>query len=243
MKVEHMTIEEARERGIIPPISKRIVILNGPRGSGKDYIANLFSEGRSDAFHLKFSSVLKLVTSLGLGMEEAVLEGIKTEHVFGPDSDMSYVDLQIAFFKWLADHYGDEVLGRFAMQELKDTSTLRSIQDPTLTRHTFIFSDGGRPSEIEWVVNRMPPKHVLLVHLYREGHTFDGDIRQYVDLDGVETIDLTNEGTEQSAKEIVADLHEWCIRSYGAEAGVTNKEIERVVLNHRLSILGSNENK
>lgn len=239
MNVEHMSISEARERGIVPAPSQRVVILNGPRGSGKDFIAEMFSSNRSDAFHLKFSSVLKLVTSLGLGMSEKVLEGIKLDKVFGPDGDKSYVDLQIELFQWLAESYGDDVLGRFVMAEIHDTSTIALIQNPMLTRQTFIFSDGGRPSEIKWVVDHMPAKHVLLCRLHRDGHTFDGDIRSYVHLDDVPNIDLTNDGSEASAKAIVADLHEWCIRSYGAEAGLPPNEIDRIAWNNRVSIQGN----
>jgi hypothetical protein len=49
----------------------------------------------------------------------------------------------------------------------------------------------------------------LLVKIHREGKTFAGDSRSYIELDGVKTVSLTNNGTteeyHQSVHELVQD--------------------------------------
>lgn len=192
------------------------IMLNGPRGSGKDHIAKRLSRRHPELFHAKFSAPMKHIVSAALGSSQEELEKIKLDKVYGAEHNKSYVDLQIEMWDWLSKQFGDAVLGIIA-------TSYFNIVNVSTHHYGFVFSDAGRGPEVDVVVNRVGGKNALVVRLHRDGCTFDGDIRNYV-TPYCTFFDVANEGTEESALYIIHRIEEWLLRTATSNDGISLPE-------------------
>lgn len=222
-----MTLEEARERGLIPKPHMCAVVFNGPKGSGKDYICEQLSQRHTDTVHVKFSSVLKSIVSVGLGIDQNKLEAMKDEKAFGPNGDKSYRELQIETWHWLAAQYGDDVLGRFLMDHIESV-----VSTWTLPGITFFVSDGGRGPEVEYLINQLPKENVVIARIHREGYTFKDDIRSYIDIPGVQTYDFINNGDASFVDEVDKVTGGYLRRRFLTLLGYPKDKIEEIIALH-----------
>lgn len=165
----------------------RLILFNGPRHSGKDTAA-LHLEQARNAYHFKFSAPIKAAIKAAFQLtdeEVLVLESIKTE----PTEILlgkSYVETQISFSEeWAKCFWSPYFFGLLAAQVVRKELVKGQ-------RNLYVCSDSGFSSEAQAVVDLFGKENVLLVKIYRDGKTFAGDSRDYIDLDGVTTISLTN---------------------------------------------------
>ena len=170
--------------------SPKLVLLNGPRHCGKDTAAAYVAQ-EMNACHFKFSSPIKeaVKTIFGLSSAEVdYLESIKTT----PTSLLlgkSYVDVQISFSEsWAKQFFCQDIFGHLALRRL------RKIADAT-EEDLFISSDSGFACEA-WpaILEFFGVHNTLLVRIERDGKTFAGDSRSYIELPGVETVTICNNG-------------------------------------------------
>ena len=164
----------------------RIIFLNGPPRSGKDFAAKVLG-GR----HLKISRALKEMTHSCLGIIDGLnrpvahdfFEKVKDEKVtaFGQRTPReAYIQMSEGFLKPL---YGEGILGRLLLPQLHADCL-------------FVISDSGFRAEAEEIVRHVGAEHCLLVRIHRDGYTFDGDSRGYISLSdlGVREEDVHNDG-------------------------------------------------
>ena len=162
-------------------MQKKIVILNGPKSSGKDMAAKWLEQWRMDTQHFEFKSQLYMDVANYYGISMAQLnrlyEGDKSapQECFGGKSmreAMIYVSEEVVKPEQGLEHYG-----RILADQIEN-----SICDVA------VISDGGVANDnggfYEW--NELFPLHdafdfdnILIVQLYRQGCSFEGDSRRY----------------------------------------------------------------
>jgi hypothetical protein len=148
-----------------------IIILNGPPYSGKDTAAE-FIHGLVDAYHHKLSRPLKLGLESIYNFTKDEMRYLE-EHKDEPISrlnDFSWRESQIKLFQHLESCYGPAILAEIACEYIKKN---------VMVTHT-VISDGGRQIEVDEIIKVFKWNDVGIIRLYREGCTFENDIRQYI---------------------------------------------------------------
>lgn len=180
-------------------MNPKLILWNGPRHSGKDTAA-LRCVQALGAYHFKMSGPIKAAIRAAFELHDEevdYLESIKTTDtslLYGH----SYVDTQISFSEeWAKPFFGTKVFGLLAARHVRNAMK----RDPGQT--LYVCSDSGFDHEAEPLIELFKPENVLLVRIYRDGKTFKGDSRSYIELPGVTTISLTNNGAVEQYHEAV----------------------------------------
>lgn len=172
---------------------KKIILLNGPASSGKDFaadfIVNNFKYARKD----KFAKVLKERTHALYGFSwrphdyyEKVKE-VPSDDFFGLSPRQAYINVSEIYFKPI---YGKKIFGTILAQELDKYEW-----------EIVAISDSGFVEEAEVLIDKYGKENILLIRIEREGYTFKEDSRNYIDLgDEICNITINNDGTENYLK-------------------------------------------
>lgn len=171
-----------------------IIFLNGPPRSGKDTIAKELVR-RFDAVEYKISRPLKQFVQQFFGLtKEEYLRMIEAEKdipqklLFGKTPREVQIALSETFAKPL---FGESVLG-----ELAARSILAGNQQ------IVAISDSGFSGECVPIIRRFGRRNCSVVHVHREGCTFAGDSRGYVEGLGVFTQTFNNRFDRVKDKEM-----------------------------------------
>lgn len=192
----------------------RIVLVNGPHHSGKDTVCNMFSKEfhpwgiinkrRVLGIHDKFSFPMKWSLAELLDEPYQDLE----EHKLEPNliNGTSFVQAQINLSEnFIKPTFGVDALG--AMLSKRISRTMMHYQDGDFTV-VFVISDSGFVEEAERVDKEHPGK-VSIVRLYRDGKTFDGDSRSYIEefvpKSGLRSV-IDNNGTPEELFEMFKEF-------------------------------------
>lgn len=157
----------------------QIIIINGPRKSGKDIAAKWIMKEWNDIRHMKFSGPMKhslrelfnLPDHLWKRLEHEDSGALKLEplpELFGK----SWVEVLM----WYSEEVLKPKFGKGVFGKLLATALVA----PTMTMAT-VISDSGFDEEVHEVLKCFQPKNVHVFQLFREGHTFAGDSRKYLD--------------------------------------------------------------
>ena len=188
----------------------KLVLLNGPAGSGKD------TAGRAIAVQMgakvvKFAEALKLTTHALYGLDGA--HAAAFEHVkdapcglfFGRSPRQAYIEVSERMVKPVL---GDDFFGRVLAQRL--IGLRDSFIEPA------VATDSGFAGEAAPVVDALGAANVLLVRIHADGRgkDFQGDSRGYISLPGVTTLDVHNDGPDPEAfcRDVVALVRGWINR-------------------------------
>lgn len=184
-----------------------VVILNGPPGCGKDTIANSWLEKTfgNDEFrpHVKaFKEPMYRVAAAALDLPlhefmELYNDREWKEHNRPEWGGKSVRDLMIATSEsYLKPMFGETCMGKLAVSSIQQR--IPSQND------VIVFSDGGFKAEVEELEKHF---HVRVVQILRDGCSFEGDSRSYIEGTNLPTYLLFN---DRSVEEAVEDL-EWII--------------------------------
>lgn len=184
-----------------------IIFLNGPPGSGKDYAANvLMHDSGLHIEHYKFAMPLKRVIANILGVNVRWIEDNKNKVVqpFNVTVRQMLIDMSEVWFK---PCYGKEIFGRLLTE---DVLAAQQVADEESVGHpdAYVISDSGFDHEAEVLIREFGTDNCLLVRLIRDGYTFEGDSRSYIELPNVHTIDIHNRG-EKFAFDVVEKIKWW----------------------------------
>jgi len=183
-------------------MNRKLILFNGPRHSGKD-AASLHVANAWNAYHFKFSAPIKAAVKAAFDLSDEdvlYLETIKTTPtpiLLGK----SYVEVQISFSEnWAKLFFGQDVFGQIAERRLTYVANETGTQ-------LFVCSDSGFAVEAWPIINTIFGKeNTLLVRVSREGKDFTGDSRSYIDLPGVDTIQIKNDRTLPAYHGAIDDL-------------------------------------
>lgn len=179
-----------------------IVLLNGPPRSGKDTAASAITAAFS-AFHYKLSHPLKVAIPAFFGLEDQqhALEAQKDQklrELYGVTFRKAQQDLSEV---WAKPLFGKDVLGHIAVRHLRNHSGPGRV---------CVVSDTGFVEEIIPIVEAFSHRNVLIIQLRRDGCTFDGDTRSYVDYNGVTVQELYNRHDLEGFKaQVVRAVERW----------------------------------
>lgn len=170
----------------------RVIILNGPPRCGKDTAASMLP-----GYKTKLSKPLKdgVQALFGIGKANSVDYERAKDTEFPIFFNASYRQRQIDVFHFLERIAGPSVLGEILVAKLKRIARYIRSDHGDLV----ILSDGGRFAEIAPIIDAFGIDNVLVVHIYRDGCTFEKDIRSYVDA-GTKIAVVSNNGTKDDYK-------------------------------------------
>jgi hypothetical protein len=180
------------------PSDVKVVLLNGPPRSGKDFAANAIRENWQDrAWVLKFAGPVKSATHAAFGIDrpQDAYEHCKDQ----PSKDFDGLtprEAYIAFSeKAMKPAFGTDIFGR-AMR--------RQIERAAANGFGLVaISDSGFMEEAQQVRALVGQDNMLLIRLRRNGCSFVGDSRGYIELPGVWTNDVVNPGDATFADDII----------------------------------------
>jgi len=196
----------------------KIVFLNGPKEVGKTTIANALSRcyvGKSlivahadplawATAEMFWSSGDMIVSLKDAKIKRGPLPGF--DHVVY--SHLTAVDIKIPYTvrDWLV------ALGHFTRKELGEDALSRILLRRMIENEGFIeyfIVEGTRTNEdIEAIVKHYGATNCLVVRLFREGHTFEGDLGYYIETEkypDIPFLDLHNDGTVEDAVNAIVE--------------------------------------
>lgn len=177
----------------------KIILFNGPPSSGKDTMASMINGLLEESSCVvKFAAPLKTtVLHLFCGGDSRKFYDLDTDPVkknegrddiFFTNLDGQVVSCRQAQIdvseKYLKPIYGQNIFGRIL------AATIENDKD----HDVFLVSDSGFRPEAEELVREFGEQNILLVRLHRDGTSYDGDSRSYIDLDDLEvkSVDIEN---------------------------------------------------
>lgn len=180
----------------------KIILFNGPPGSGKDTIASMVQTQLKGAEIVKFAAPLKTVAlHLYCGGDSRLFhefdldqeKKISPSNVFlGKTCRQVQIDISEQYMKPM---HGQDVFGKFL------AATLERKVEAGDGNEIFLVSDSGFKPEAEVLIEQFGSQNVMLVRIHRDGFIFDKDpespkydSRNYIDLDEqeVHSLDVDN---------------------------------------------------
>lgn len=174
-------------------MTKKAIIFNSAPNSGKDvaaeHIVNYLSSKGIPAYHKEVKENLFKAVKSAYGIEEDewcyLYERERKElpspqlmiynEPYSPRNAMIHMSENV-----LKPLFGKDVFGIMAAKSLEDGVN--------------VFSDGGFPEEVQCILDEVGVDNFMLVHVIREGCSFEGDSRNYV-TGFPNTVTLYNDGT------------------------------------------------
>lgn len=196
------------------PTNHKVIFINGPPQCGKDtakrFILSEFA-GKVRAYDM-FRPIAWAFQGM-FDVDKATwtrnYEQWKTD---GRGEFLGYNlrPLMISFSEeWVKPTFGQEAFGKLAVRALTGLTSCEMT----------IVSSVGFFDEVQPIIKRFGPDNCLLIQLSREGCTFDGDSRSYIELDNVTTVQLNNRyDIEMYKVQVLKAVRDWL---YGDD---TNKD-------------------
>lgn len=186
----------------------RVTLLNGPPRSGKDYAGELIATAPAalglaagpkvhvDKFARRLKESAHALYGIFVGLRPAPHDHFENRkdaalpHFFGRSPREVYIALSERHMKAM---HGRGIFGRLLAEDLEAEFPSRGSG---LELDELIVTDSGFREEAEALLEHLRPSSCRLVRLRREGCTFDGDSRSYLDLSdlGVPCLDVENPG-------------------------------------------------
>ena len=186
----------------------KIILFNGPPGSGKDAAA-AFTQRCLERDNLqvgvrkqKFAEPIKEAITEFFGMNgeqqrvfmETDMKNQPMDMLFG----RSMREILISFSEnWAKKEFGDDVFGKLAYDQL---SAYADAYDYT------IFSDSGFQSEFDYIYYRMNWFDIYVIKLTRPGCNYNSDSRGYIDPRNAHTAEIYNNDTLHDFDMAIRDM-------------------------------------
>lgn len=175
----------------------KLVLFNGPPGSGKGFAAAHCCEV-FDGLEVEFKDKLFQIALEVSGFSHSRwFEIYNNRGVIGRNKEtplqelggLSQRQLLIKISEeWIKPIFGNKYFGGAAA---------RTVEECSSEIKNFFFSDSGFLEEARVLQEQFGYENVILVKLFREGHTFAGDSRNYLDAkDFHTTVEIDNDGTD-----------------------------------------------
>ena len=179
-------------------MTKKLIILNAPKGCGKDvaatHLCDLFNYN-----HVEFKSPVKdLVKSFYNLDEDKHTYFYERGNKEKPQLELGGLSIRECYI-----HVSEIVIKPVFGRDVFGTLLAKSLSGVSVS------SDGGFLEEIEAVAKEIGKENILIVQIHSEGKDFSGDSRQYLDVQGVTTTVVHNNFTHQFFSDIVDVVNNW----------------------------------
>lgn len=164
----------------------KIIALNGPAGSGKDTLASLLIPLGYQ--HYKFSSPLK--GALSQFLPSSIDPAIHKDHILPNGLTVRQALISLSE-DWVKPTFGQAHFGELLAHQLKSCSHTRVV-----------LSDSRFAEEL---TPTLELGTVLVVRIYRPGHSFEGDSGSYYD-PPCEMVEVVNDGPPEAMVNQIAHL-------------------------------------
>lgn len=187
-------------------MNKPVILLNAPPNSGKDTIAAVLSE-RLGLPHKEFKGKLfELALSIS-GLQQWEWDEIYTRELKEKPSDRLWGMSPRAFMIDISERMIKPACGRAYFGEILGMQCGQGA----------VVSDSGFNTEAEALAEQVGGENVYCVQFTREGCSFDGDSRRFIDTPAVENYLLTN--NDGTVEDIVREIITWLYtKQLGVEA-------------------------
>lgn len=171
--------------------SKKLIILNGPPKSGKDFMGEILEKSWDNrAGQYKFAKALKDACHSLVGLhnvDHTYFEEQKDKEVndfFGMTPRKVYIEMSENFVKKV---WGNLFFGNVLARQIVRDARYKDI---------FILTDSGFIDEVRPVAAMFREDCIILIRTHRDGTSFIKDSRSYIAFSnpGIAQVDLTNPG-------------------------------------------------
>lgn len=182
----------------------KVILINGPPSSGKDFAGKIIHQNWPNSYIFKFATHVKSRS------QKAVLdfEGCEDITMFEDCKDdpsdwllgKTPRQLWIAFSeKFMKPLFGNDVFGNFLLRDM--IPYLYKIE-------IAIVTDSGFEEEAKVLIDNLGAKNIYLIKLSRDGCDFGHDSRGYLDLSkyNVKSTRLHNQGDEFFGGEVIKEV-------------------------------------
>lgn len=182
----------------------KFIFINGPAGSGKSTLAEQITSLHPECFRESFAEPIRsMIYSVFFPSDGpleyrynlreqkikssrlATLAGLDIEAGDNPSTREVMIEFSESFMKRL---FGPDIFGRLLWQR---------CAEQTHFYESFVVDDSGFVDEAAYVIGRVGKDNCHLVRLHRTGTHYRGDSRGYISLEGVQTLDLHNDGSPE----------------------------------------------
>lgn len=161
------------------PSTKKIIVLNGPPGCGKDTLTTWLMNNITSTkivCHTCFKRPMYAIAAAAMGVSEKEFMArydnreLK-EKPWDKAGGLTIRQLMIKVSEeWIKPTFGEDHFGKMCVASIAEGGC-----DIT------ILSDGGFNKELAAVTAAYGEENVYIIRLYRDGHSFEGDSRGYLD--------------------------------------------------------------
>lgn len=159
-----------------------VIILNGPPGCGKDTLANQLTKAIDGSISSRFKNVLY--------RRMAEKHNLELDYVIAMCNDRDLKDIPSELFDGLSPRQEliniseNEIKVQFGQEGVAAKTLMDMLDIEDYGRKTFVFSDGGFAAEVKLlkrVLKRYGLLNFILVRIVKDGCTFEGDSRNFID--------------------------------------------------------------
>ena len=218
-----------------------IILLNGPPASGKDVIAEKIlsivdreiMDLQIQAYHMQFKKrlfdIALSITGINSDvwferygnrkLKEEPWDRLPINYTYRDVFDGDLVEVRHTQRTWLVEVSENIIKPRLGLRFFGDAAAQKIIEDQSCDimklsgwGHLHVFSDSGFSDEVIPLAD-IPNTDIHLIQLYRDGCSFAGDSRRYLDDSNKYATfhDICNDGTiEQAAREILNITNIYC---------------------------------
>lgn len=183
---------------------KKVFLINGPAGSGKDALANYLHRRHIETRRDKFAKPLKEANALLYGFDIDDLYRADSE-LYRWDNDKKEKETtraELGGRSWrqvninLSELYVKRFGGQsFFGQSFVNRAKRMEIWAPKI--QSYVISDSGFTDEAKPVVDYFGKDNVACIQIFADGYDFEGDSRSYIDYTslGIECKKILNDFT------------------------------------------------
>lgn len=178
----------------------KVVILNGPPSSGKDTLTDemvkYYADNNIPCHHLRFKTKLYDLVQCVYSLTDEDMQHLKINKEV-PNTKLDGLSFRQSLIKVseevIKPNYGKNYFGISAAKAVK----------PGIN----IFSDGGFNEELDDLVKKVGTTNIILVRLYRQETSFEGDSRTYIYPQhlGIASFDFENRFDIEKSTEYLLD--------------------------------------
>lgn len=159
----------------------KIIIFNAPPGAGKDEAINYLKKNGT-IFSFSFKSRLKAITLAIYNIPEKVWDAWYTRE----GKELRRPELMGKSQREALIHTSETVIKPvFGSRYFGQAEARNIIQNATEKYYIAACSDGGFNEEVRPLIDEFGAENVFIVRIHRDGCTFEGDSRNWIDIEEI----------------------------------------------------------